>query len=810
MKKRVALWKRWLPWLLASMVPVVFLEGLRLAVAAPFSWSDAVGRYFFITGVLLIAHWTQPRLSDGSLCVWPWTSLLVVGLGFGVGLVYLLYQPTWAAWGLLGVWHILLLGLDKALTDGQPKWGQWGIHGALALVGGFVPAIIVQIESRFADEEFFVALQALALSLEWLLLLVASRWVARREHGPVQRGWNLDRRWIVLASVPLACGGLWGTLHSYQSSFYPADAPTYAGISPDKPFICGEVAPDPQMFDGEDVFRRLLARMEARPDKDSPVYGMLALGTGEWRWAQAFRSSILDEAAQGRFAGPANSVKSIQYEAAERTYYLLRVREAFPGLFSESDWIQLQKWLAEINRRAWTTEWVDWLYGTAFSKWPEGPYENQENGAGLLALLESAGLAAPELSSANQGYLERNRRGWLARFRNTDDAFCYQVEWINNAYFQSLYTSKVSDLNQRLSFEWLLLQALPDGAPLRYNHPASFSLAGTAYLGAYLLNDPRYVWLAGRALAHLETQGDYSFAQPGVEQPVMLTGLSPTQGSCLLYGDSGLPNQVGPLSPDKIVFRDGWTEDAAYLLLNLRFTGWHRYKATNTVALIYKNGPLVTDVLDGEPLGWLPTGRSLFRDKRIPRENLNGLQVERTGMSAVLYSLTGIGSPWAQDPPYYAEVITFQTGEELDWSHTRLVGWHGWQHDRWIYLYHDGGPIIVVDQAAGPPGVRAALVWHVVGEGTRAGQRIRLREGGQVVEVLTLPPAGVGQINIAGEKDNSSSKVMYDSTSGRLRLATLFLSGDWVGATVDWGPAGDVIRVVRGERQIILPKPGGL
>ena len=76
------------------------------------------------------------------------------------------------------------------------------------------------------------------------------------------------------------------------------------------------------------------------------------------------------------------------------------------------------------------------------------------------------------------------------------------------------------------------------------------------------------------------------FAQPGAERPLDLAGESPHVGSCLLYGDSGLPTQVGPLAPDKIVFRDGWTPGAAYLLLNLRFSGWHRYKATNTITLL--------------------------------------------------------------------------------------------------------------------------------------------------------------------------------------------------------------------------------
>ncbi len=130
------------------------------------------------------------------------------------------------------------------------------------------------------------------------------------------------------------------------------------------------------------------------------------------------------------------------------------------------------------------------------------------------------------------------------------------------------------------------------------------------------------------------------------------------------------------------------------------------------MTLVYKNGVLSADVLDGKPFSWLPVGRSLFRDKRVPRENLNGLVVEKTGMAAVLYGLTGIGGPWAQDPPYYAEVVALETGPERDCAHIRLVGWRGWQHDRWIYFYHNSGPIIVVDQAQGPAGARAGLVWH--------------------------------------------------------------------------------------------------
>ncbi len=620
----------------------------------------------------------------------------------------------------------------------------------------------------------------------------------------------LDRRWLFVALVLAAFSGLCATVRAYQKSFYPPQAPLYSGISSTAPFLCGKVSPDPETFDGEDVFRRLLARVEANPQAGPPEYGMLALGTGEERWAQAFRQSLLSEAEEGRFTRPAHSVKSIQYEAALRVYYFSQVRRAFPYLFSEEDLAALKKWFAAINRRALTVEWVDWMYALAFTKWPEGPYENQENGAGLLALLESQGLADPESSPANRGYLERNRRGWIARFRNTDDAYIYQPEWLYNAYFQSLYTGEVFPENVRFSFEWLVLQALPDGAPLGYNHPGRPSLAGIAYAGARLLGDPRYIWLAGRSLEYAEIHGRGVFASPGADSPLHLAGTFPVEGSCLLYGDSGLPNQKGPLAPDKIVFRDGWREDSAYLLLNLRFTGWHRYKATNTISLVYQKGPLAAEVLEGQPFSWLPRGRSLFRDKRVPRENLNGLLVERTGMSAVLYHLTGIGGLWAQDPPYYAEVIAFETGEEVDWSHTRITGWRGWQHDRWIYFYHNDGPIVVVDEAKGPPGSRAAIVWHLRGEGSVDGNRIRLRGGDNPAEALLLPSSPAGELRVIQSGSSGQPVVYYNTIDGYLGLVTVFLVGDWVGAEMWFSADKQVLQIDCDRAKVIFPLSVGV
>jgi hypothetical protein len=682
-------------------------------------------------------------------------------------ITYGLTRTTLAGWAVVLAWWATLLSWAMFKPRKWPARVGW--IGLLAGVAGAGPVVVAQIEGRFSDEEFFAALQAAVLSSEWLALwlsvtFVSRRWFASAPQRTVPRGLVFG----MLAGLAL---GAIATLAAYQRSFYPPTAPQYPGISAQSPFMCGETVPEAQTYDGQEVFNRLVARVEANPRKGAPEFGMLALARNDAAQARAFREALLAETQAGRFTQPANSVKFIQYQASFRLYYYDRVRAAFPDLFSAADEAELREWFAAINRRALTVEWVDWMYASALGGWPTGPYENQENGAGLLALLERTGLAAPELVSANRAYLARQPRGWAARFRNTDDAFSYQMEWINNALFQAAQTA-----NTPLAFEWLLLQALPNGEPLRYNHAYTATLAGVAYLGATLTQDGRYLWLAGRTVDALETNGEYLSAQPGLEAAVNMSGTAPLSGSCLLYGDSGLPNQRGPLAPDKIVLRDGWDDEAAYLLLNLRFTGWHRYKAANTITLLYQQGELVSDNLSETSFSWLPVGRALFRDKRIPRENLNGLLIEQTGLSAVLYSLTGVGSEWAQDPPYYATVEHFETGEQVDVSRTTLEDWRGWRHTRTIHFYH-GGLIIVEDEAIGSTGSRAALVWHSVGDVKEHDGRLVLRAGVSPVEMVVLP---FNSMNT----HLAAHQVEYSSASGRLNLVTVMLLDEWAGAEV--------------------------
>ncbi|HKP51559.1 MAG TPA: hypothetical protein VJ183_02795 [Chloroflexia bacterium] len=686
--------------------------------------------------------------------------------------------------------------------------GSWGRSNAPLPAVGATPAVLVAAAANFAEEEFYVALLALVLAIfSLLVLLSASQIKVGQPPATLRKGMRARASFLGMSMATLSAIGALLTILGYQDSFYPDTAPSYQGITDATPFLCGDAPPvapggvvNPAI-DGEEVFRRLLARVEANPLRSTPEYGMLALGTGEARWAKEFHSSLLEEASAQRFTGPTNSIKAVQHEAALRVYYYARMRDAFPKLFSPEEQQRVRSWFAGINRRAMTVEWVDWFYGVAFGKWPEGPYENQDTGAALVAALESEGLAAPELSAANRSYLARNQRGWATGFRNSDDDLAYQPVWLQNALLQSRFSGTTDMQHQSQSFEWFLMQSLPDGAPWGFGRPPSVSPAGTAYMGALILEDPRYVWLADRALGVLEARGEPLFAPLGVEHPIALAGQRPTQGSCLLYGNSGLPTQQGPLAPDKIVLRDGWSSDDAYLALNLRFTGWHRYKATNTISLIYIDGPLAVEQLDAPSSDWLPSGRSLFRDKRIPREKLNGLVIARTGIGADISILTGMGGEWAQDPPFYAHVEHFDTSAVVDVSTTTIVEWHGWQHRRTVALYHDG-PIIVVDHAEGPKGVQAAILWHLASAGVsgmnrlaersgpsqeREGERLTLRDRAHPAELLVLAPSPLEQLQLEVTPRGAERADLRISSrapaSGQLDVLTIFLTDGWIGAT---------------------------
>jgi len=782
-------------------ISIFLLEIIRFVVGYPFSWIDITIRLGFVTSILCVAIITSLRVDKRGNNFWL---LIFFFMSIMLFLAYRINSNTHTAWLFVVCIYVLLLHLEQWITCRRSMFEIWGWRLLLSFIAGAIPLSMAQVEMNFADEEFFVVFEVIVLAIFWLSILASYRFSMSYLKIKPTVATQTSQRIVSICIVILVILGLLRIIYSYHRSFYPPSAPMFPGVSEEMPFICGRIPQSTEFYDGREVFNRILKLLESNPRKKPPEYGMLALATGNWHWAQRFRDSILQEAYVNRYTEPANSIKAKQYEAALRVYYYSRVQKRFPGLFSEEEERILRDWFAAINRRALTVEWVDLMYSLAFFNWPDGPFENQGSGAALLSLLETEALNDTELSSENRKYLEYNihKQGWETLFRVTDDTFIYQLQWMYNAYFQSLYTGVRPEKNVRLSFEWILLQSLSDGSFLRYNHPGKGASSLIAYLGAKLLGDPRYVWLAGRAVEALEKNEGFTFAIPGVEEPVLLKGHSPTEGSCLMFGNSGIPSQQGPLSPDKIVFRESWDTDSSYLLVNLRFTGWHRYKATGTISLVYQRNPLAIEDLDLQPFPWLPEGRSLFRDKRIPRENLNGLAVEAVGIRQVLNRLIGFGSPWAQDPPYYADVISFETGADLDYAHIRLVNWHGWDHDRYIYFVRNQNLSIIVDTAQSLRNSQAALFWHFINGAIVAENRIRLSTGAGFTEVVFLPINSDGRIVIENRIRNGKALLdftYYSKTD--LKIATVFLSEEWIGSQVVWNAGNSSIQIVSSSKE---------
>jgi hypothetical protein len=209
--------------------------------------------------------------------------------------------------------------------------------------------------------------------------------------------------------------------------------------------------------------------------------------------------------------------------------------------------------------------------------------------------------------------------------------------------------------------------------------------------------------------------------------------------------------------------------------------------------LIYQAGPITREKLDGEVISWLPQGRSLLRDKRILRENLNGLVVERIGTDAVVYNLTGIGGPWAQNPPYYATVERFETETQMDTSTTVIQDWNGWTQHRGIYFYHNG-PIVVVDHAKGPQKSQAAIVWQFNIPSENQELRFLLRAGEHPAEVVIVP--------LTGEVVKEPNRLWVQGP-GQISLVTVFLTDEWIGAKVL--PTVDTLRISSTSETISIP-----
>lgn len=467
--------------------------------------------------------------------------------------------------------------------------------------------------------------------------------------------------------------------------------------------------------------------------KDIDTVATLYLISDEEKWGNEFKQKLLQEASNNKFIGISNSVKAWQYEVMVRAYYYSLVTEKNPNLFNKSENDLTLNWFKRINENAYKLTWVDYLYAFYFKKMPDGFYENQEIGAGMLsALTEVLQNEYPQLADKNKEYLEKMGVGWKGNFRNPDDGITYHhTIWIKNAFVMAKSGVQEDYLlgnNSLFSFEWILRQYPPNGLNPSYNVPAEYLPLDVMVLGAYLFNNSEYQWLSEKML-------DREIARYRGKDYIIglnywntsINSKKPLVGSCYIKGTTGIAQKPGPLQPDKIAFRDGWEEDSLYALLNLRFSGWHSYKATNSIISLMYGEPFIVEELPSKSYKWLPKGKAEYRDKKIDRLELNTFQLESSGLEKIVYKLTGFGSPWSQDPPKFAQVILFNSTPFFDVSKTRISDWHGWMHDRAVVLIK-GEYIIVFDYARGDKAKKTALTWHLTGNTTFADQYLKLSQ----------------------------------------------------------------------------------
>lgn len=762
-----------LKFLISIFLPVLFLN-----LISPLKFVNNITLVILVVAVFGTSRLLEFKTTlNNKIEIGNQMVMLILTIMFLV--ICISYDEEIFGWLFLFAFYTFLILISESLSN-QTSWVKLIGRAILSIASGLIPILINQIVVRFSEEEFFSALFILFFSLFWILLWFSYHIFFRKipcnltvKAFPSLSMLPKTVFFILIFSIS---SFLIYVTQMYQESFFPENTDEiFAGISEDKPFLCETLTnqEETEIITGKNVQDRYASNIANKDDLKTLDYGFMAAYYQTDAFISSFKKRLLLDAESGLYTTPPGSVKWDQWEASQVLYYYLKIRELKPNLFDSRETIVLDNWISAINSRAQKVSWVDWMYGLAFSHKPVGAYLNQDIGAGLYAILNQTPFLDETLYSRNSNFLEQNDRGWVNSFRVTDDAISYQPVWITNSYFQSLLTGQINKTNQSLSFEWIKAQALPNGDLQTYNFPGKISIAPITLFGASLLEDGDLLWISDQSM---DTLGDsYRFpVQVGTEEepPKNIVATTPDLGTCMLYGNSGLPEQKGPLAPDKIIFRNGWADDDLYISLNLRFSGWHRYKATNSISLIYAGTPLVEEQHTQESISWLPVGRALVRDKRIPIEQLNTLLIPRTGLDAVLNSLISFFGPYAQDPPFYAKIQAFETSETYDYSVTQFENWHGWTFTRSIHFFHDG-PVFIVDDATNRNSQSAKINWHFDADYQLNQNRVQMQDGN--VNFLLI---GQEEGLLTQVRKKNEVQVEYESPqTGELKLLTIILPG---------------------------------
>ncbi|UCH37745.1 MAG: hypothetical protein JSV76_00765 [Candidatus Bathyarchaeota archaeon] len=429
---------------------------------------------------------------------------------------------------------------------------------------------------------------------------------------------------------------------------------------------------------------------------------------------------IMQEALEGKFTGPANSMKINQIWAAERGVVYLSMLERYPRLFSDKEKALIEKWFEELTKRAFTREWSDVYYMITFRKPLTAPYRNQENGVAALCIYaEIIKNSNPDLASKAKKYVRDNAILWRSNFRNTDDSTSYQALWIYNAWNvgKLMFPESLRNTYSKQSFEWLMKQWPPNGGPLGYNPDVSTILPDIFLLGSHLHYSAELRWVAEKSIDFADkNEIKLSGFRPGLQfVEEKIEGKKPSFDSTYIEAPGNLVQFPSENRPDKIVFRSGWEEDSLYALLNLRYDGFHGYKATNSIVTLHYGVPFIVEDLVKISRKWLPAGRARVRDDNIERYRLNGFYIEEPLLNRLFNKLDVFRTRWGQTLPKHTKSNKFYKSDIFDYSKTEIVDWINWNNSRTCMLVKNKY-FAVFDFNRGLKKRKHSIMWHLRGK----------------------------------------------------------------------------------------------
>jgi hypothetical protein len=172
------------------------------------SW-DWVYPVLFSLVVLAVAVLMRPRQVNRNHWKMPLVPILLLTTGIGSTIVYAITLNALAAWGFVIFFFAFLLILDEIFStvlinpsnSGRKGvrnvgfiLGHWFLHILMALLCGGVIVLIGEIESHFADEEFFTAIQGVLLGVYWLALRAVFVFILRQIKNPLAANRDANRK----------------------------------------------------------------------------------------------------------------------------------------------------------------------------------------------------------------------------------------------------------------------------------------------------------------------------------------------------------------------------------------------------------------------------------------------------------------------------------------------------------------------------------------------------------------------------------------------------------------------------------------